>query len=262
MRYLVEHTTNQYFISTHSAALMDTPEAEIYHITLQDGQSMVDRVTSDSGRANVCEDLGYHPSDLMQANSIVWVEGPSDRYYINHWIKGVGPELIEGIHYVIMFYGGRLASHLSFQATDGEVKEFISLRRLNNRAVMILDSDRTEEVAPINSTKLRLQREFDNGPGHAWITAGREIENYVPMNQIDAAIAAECKSAARTGKTGKFDKILELKKVDGENFPPPKVEIAKFVTSKYPPDYSIYDLRERVERLVEFIRTSNPKVQV
>lgn len=61
IRYLAESTTNQYFITTHSAALMDTPSAEIYHVQMQDGQSIVDRVTSDRHRSAICEDLGYHP---------------------------------------------------------------------------------------------------------------------------------------------------------------------------------------------------------
>ncbi|MFM2450909.1 MAG: hypothetical protein RIS44_3359, partial [Pseudomonadota bacterium] len=131
VRYLGEKTSNQYFITTHSAALMDTPGAEIYHITLVNGCSEVERVTSDSKKSAVCEDLGYHPSDLLQANCVIWVEGPSDRIYVAYWLKHVAPELIEGIHFSIMFYGGRLASHLSNEDIDGTLENFISLRRLN-----------------------------------------------------------------------------------------------------------------------------------
>ena len=61
----------------------------------------------------------------MQANSVIWVEGPTDRIYLNHWIQPVDPALKEGLHYSIMFYGGRLLSHLT--ANDPEVDEFISL---------------------------------------------------------------------------------------------------------------------------------------
>ncbi|ROT43839.1 hypothetical protein CHR62_15615 [Pusillimonas sp. NJUB218] len=32
---------------------------------------------------------------------------------LKHWIAAVAPELVEGLHYSIMFYGGRLLSHLS-----------------------------------------------------------------------------------------------------------------------------------------------------
>ena len=113
IRYLYTNTNNQYFISTHSAPLMDTPNAEIYHIQLENGHSLVNRVSSDIKKSIVCEDLGYHPSDLLQANCLIWVEGPSDRIYLNFWIKHFKPTLIEGIHYSIMFYGGRLLAHLS-----------------------------------------------------------------------------------------------------------------------------------------------------
>ena len=127
-----ESTSNQYFISTHSAALMDTPGAEIYHIKLVENESIVDRVSSDRGKSSICEDLGYTPSDLLQSNCVIWVEGPSDRTYLNYWIRQKTDSFIEGIHYTIMFYGGRLASHISAKDPDEFDKEvfenFISLR--------------------------------------------------------------------------------------------------------------------------------------
>ena len=158
IRYLAKNTSNQYFITTHSAVLIDVPDAEIYHIKLVNGASVVERVTSDRQKSAVCEDLGYHPSDLLQANCIIWVEGPSDRIYFNWWLKSMDENLVEGIHYSIMFYGGRLLSHLSnddIESTD--IDDFILLRRLNNRSVMLMDSDKENENDPVNSTKSRLQ---------------------------------------------------------------------------------------------------------
>ncbi len=46
-------------------------------------------------------------------NGIIWVEGPSDRIYLKNWILLLDENLEEGLHYSIMFYGGRLLSHLS-----------------------------------------------------------------------------------------------------------------------------------------------------
>jgi hypothetical protein len=48
-------------------------------------------------------------SDILLSTCIVLVEGPSDRLYLNYWIKGIAPDLEEGTHYSIMFYGGRLS---------------------------------------------------------------------------------------------------------------------------------------------------------
>lgn len=120
VRYLNDKTNNQYFITTHSAHLLDTPDASVFHVRLEDGQSKVEQVITNTQKSFVCADLGYRASDILQANSIIWVEGPSDRIYINHWIHLLEPDLIEGLHYSIMFYGGRLLRHLSAEDTEIE----------------------------------------------------------------------------------------------------------------------------------------------
>jgi predicted ATPase len=258
VRYLSDETSNQYFITTHSAALMDTPEAETYHIQLRENQSTVTRVTSDKQRSVVCEDLGYHPSDLLQSNCVIWVEGPSDRTYLAHWISKYAPELVEGIHFTIMFYGGRLASHLSGNDLDGAVEGFISLRRLNRRAVILMDSDRSSKDRPINATKTRLIKEFDEGPGHAWVTDGREIENYIPTDQITAALTAVVSTATATSKFRRYDKMLSIRTAGGKLDQAPKVEIAKHIVVNCDFDDSRLDLKQQLEKLVGFIRESNP----
>lgn len=186
MRYLTDKTSNQYLIATHSAQLLDTDRATVFHVQLGQDGTAVKRVSSPSERHDVCADLGYRPSDLVQANAVVWVEGPSDRIYVRHWIESTDPELIEGTHYSIMFYGGRLLSHLS--ANDPEVDDFISLRRINRQISILIDSDKTHPRVRLNATKQRVRAEFDKGPGQAWITDGYTIENYVPPAVLRAAI--------------------------------------------------------------------------
>ncbi len=258
LRYLTEHTTNQYFISTHSAALMDNNEIEIYHVRLQNSMSIVERVTSDNQRSMVCEDLGYHPSDLLQANCVIWVEGPSDRVYVNHWIRGLSSDFVEGVHYSIMFYGGRLASHLSNEDYSTEIDDFISLRRLNRRGVIILDSDREKRRVKLNQTKKRLKTEFDKGPGHAWVTDGREIENYIPADHLSAAIASKCPQSKLLTNLERYDNCLRIKSRSGREIQAPKVAVARYIAENREPDFNILDLKQRMKKLIEFIRESNP----
>jgi hypothetical protein len=262
LQYLTQHTLNQYFITTHSAALMDTPGAEIYHIRLKDGMSIVERATTNEHRSAVCEDLGYHPSDLLQANCVIWVEGPSDRIYINWWLRNTDPELVEGIHYSIMFYGGRLASHLSQVSDSKEISDFISLRRINRRGVMLMDSDRDKPHKPINATKRRLQKEFDEGPGHAWITDGREIENYFPPGFVASAIAKIHPNATPIVGTGKYDSVLHIRSGRGKQTVALKVDVARYIAANFTPDFGLLDLKKRVTALQRFIRESNPKSSV
>ena len=261
IRYLTGYTDNQYFISTHSAALMDNNDVEIYHVRLKNSMSIVERVTSDNQRSTVCEDLGYHPSDLLQANCVIWVEGPSDRVYLNHWLRGVSTDLVEGVHYSIMFYGGRLASHLSNKDYSTEIDDFISLRRLNRRGVIILDSDREKPHAKLNQTKRRLQTEFDSGPGHAWVTAGREIENYLPQDQLRASIADKCPQSKLLSNLDRYDNCLQIESRKGRESQAPKVEIARYIAKKYQPEFGVLDLAQRMNKLLKFILDSNPSHQ-
>lgn len=257
VRYLENKTTNQYFITTHSAALMDSPNAEVYHITLVNGQSIVGRVTSDRHRSAICKDLGYHPSDLLQANCIIWVEGPSDRIYINHWIKAKETNLIEGTHYSIMFYGGRLASHLSGNDPNDSLDEFISLRRLNRRGVILIDSDKDKRGKRINSTKKRLRDEFDEGPGYTWITLGREIENYLPAAHVQEAIAKTKPSAKATSSFGPYENNLSITTKVGKKSQASKVEVARHITKEYPAMFQSLDLNAQMNKLIKFIEESN-----
>ncbi|WP_299011928.1 AAA family ATPase [uncultured Shewanella sp.] len=166
VKYLAESTTNQYFFTTHSAHLLDAVESEIFHVTQHEGGSIVNAIASTKEKSSICNDLGYKASDILQANCIIWVEGPSDRIYLNYWIKGMDNNLIEGVHYSIMFYGGRLFSHLTAQDNDeleDKINDFISVRNLNRNTVIMFDSDKENPKARLNPTKQRLKKEFNSG---------------------------------------------------------------------------------------------------
>ncbi|WP_258957695.1 hypothetical protein [Legionella sainthelensi] len=238
---------------------MDTPNAEIYQVTLLEGSSSISRVTADKDKASICRDLGYHPSDLIQANSIIWVEGPSDRIYLNYWINKINPQLIEGIHYSIMFYGGRLLSHLTAQDPDKYIGNFISLIRLNRASAILIDSDRESINKRLNKTKKRIEDEFSIN-GYVWITKGREIENYLPTIQLNGAIKQIHPNAVTKDNYEQYDKILALKDKNGKEIKPNKVAIARFIIKYDNPEWGRLDLRKKINGLVSFISNSNPKL--
>lgn len=256
VKYLQEKTDNQYFISTHSAHLLDTSDAMVFHVRLCGGKSKVENVITDVKRAEICDDLGYRASDLVQANCVVWVEGPSDRIYLNHWIKSVAPELIEGLHYSIMFYGGRLLKHLS--ASDPDVSDFISLRRLNRHIAIVMDSDCSGPEQEINETKKRVRDEFNRGPGFAWVTKGREIENYIDSQTLGNAIKEIYPKIQSLQNKGPYDDVFDKVVIEDGNMDlhPDKVKVAKKIVQKEV-NFDVLDLNENVERLVKFVLESN-----
>ncbi len=251
LRYLHDNTSNQYLITTHSAHLINPEFASIFHVQLQDGWSTITPVATDNQRAIACYDLGYRPNDLLQANAIVWVEGPSDRIYLRHWLSSVDPELEEGLHYSIMFYGGKLLSHLS--ADDRDVDDFIRLRRINRNMVIVMDLDRDSSVEP-NDTKQRVRQEFTEGLGFGWVTKGREIENYIPAELLEEAIPALNKAEVQP-RLGDFDHVWKYDK-DGEEGKTDKMKLARWVAER-PADLSRLDLRTKMDELAEFIRAAN-----
>jgi hypothetical protein len=256
LKYLNENTSNQYFISTHSAHILDTPDAVVFHVTLENGESRVEIALSDTDKSRICDDLGYRSSDLLQANCVVWVEGPSDRIYLNHWIRSISSESIEGLHYSIMFYGGRLLKHLS--ANDPEVDDFISLRRLNRHISIVIDSDKSDENDDINETKNRVSGEFNNGPGFAWVTEGRVIENYINKKLLEQAIKNVHPSVVKIRSAGKYDNPLESPEVSSgtADFKVDKVKVAKEVVKEIA-QLNVFDLNEKVEKIVKFVREAN-----
>ena len=258
LKYLSEKTSNQYFITTHSPAIMDTQGAEIYHVTQSDGESKITRATSDRMKSDACEDLGYHPSDLLQTNCVIWVEGPSDRIYIKYWLKHAASDFTEGIHYAIMFYGGRLLSHLSGEENEMALDEFISLRKLNKRGVIVIDSDKSTAHTHLNKTKKRLIEEFNKGPGFSWVTAGREIENYFPEDQLQFGILAAAPNCSFSSKFEKYDNCLKITGQRGTETQASKTDVAHAIVKEFKPILEIYDLKDKIKNLVEFIRESNP----
>lgn len=265
IRYLADNTDNQYFIATHSAALIDYKGASIFRVFNDGNQSYISHILKDSDRHELLNELGYRASDILQTNFVVWVEGPSDRIYLRHWISEKAPELAEGIDYSIMFYGGSLIKHLS--ASDGSpkdsIEDFIKILKLNRNCAVILDSDKESENSQLKTAAVRIKQELEESGRLAWITAGREIENYLNYDLFQSALE-------------KCHPIIYKKKHEGGIFnhafyfyihdkstgrsktykSGDKVGAATLM-SKHPADFSILDLDERVSELVDFIRRAN-----
>lgn len=258
IRYLLEKTSNQYFITTHSAHLLETTEeTAIFHVRLHENATTIERAATDATKAQVCADLGYRSSDLVQANYLIWVEGPSDRIYLNYWIHASveGKELVEGIHYSIMFYGGKLLSHVS-AGDSADVEDFISLRSINRYISILIDSDRKAENDEINETKMRVQKEFNSDDGFAWVTQGKEIENYIaPEPRLDA-IKKVRPNAKRLLSTSDYAPAVQFVDMKGKHRTIDKVGIARQV-AQGEADLNYMDLGTQIARLVRYIRIAN-----
>ena len=194
-QYLETYAVNEkakIFLTTHSSIALDffgvSDNAQVIRV-LHDGESArTETVHTHSNLIKIVSELGSRPSDLLQANGLIWVEGPSDRIYLNHWIKlytedrPQGP-FREGRDYQCVFYGGALLAKVQFTSPeDGdEVAELANLFQINHNLVVVCDGDQEAEGSELKQRVERIREEVEKIDGtHIWITDAKEIENYLP----------------------------------------------------------------------------------
>jgi putative ATP-dependent endonuclease of the OLD family len=252
------------FLTTHSATAIDMfasdEQAQIIHTSHRAGEAATAITISEYlHRRTVLDDLDIRASDLLQANGIVWVEGPSDRTIVNRWISlASGDTLREGTHYQCVFYGGKLLAHLSLD-DPAEDQSLVSVLRVNRNAAVLIDSDRSQAQDTLNATKQRILAEITSMGGFEWVTAGREIENYLPTGVI-AVAAALPESAHPLGQYQDVAEYLDSRSEGaGKRFERSKAEFAARAVSDLTlaAQSAQYDWRTKIDELCACIRTWN-----
>ena len=256
MQFVMEETSNQIFLTTHSATIIDTPGAQIFEVR-NDGNAAVKSLGSTQERFAACREIGFRASDLLQTNSILWVEGPSDRIYLLNWIKEIAPDLQEGLHFSIMFYGGKLLSRLSLD--EEAVEDFIKLLPICRSPVMLIDSDKSGGQSKIRETKLRILTEFEAIGAFCWITEGREIENFYSFEDRLAAVrAAHSDVQQLVGGRTRYDKpITFVRSGSTKETTADKIAVANYLTEHAKPSVERESFDERMAGLVKCVRAAN-----
>jgi len=253
----------QLLISTHSHVLMNTSsDHEVKIFNTKDGG-----INDTANALTIIDDLGCKASDILQSNCVIWVEGPSDRIYINYWLRNRDPELIEGEHYSIMFFGGSSFSHLTTldpndEDDDETANGFIELQKINRKMVMVFDSDKSSSRDGISQTKNRLIEEFNNEEednGLIWVTDGREIENYILPRKIRRAISKVHPSAHVFTRHTPWRNLLKYWTVADGARTASKVKVAKEYSMGQMTDieFDRLSLGDRTDSLILYIRQAN-----
>ena len=182
------------FLTTHSSTAPDlfgmSENAQIIHVVHDGETARATIVSAHFDRLGVVSELGARPSDLLQANGIVWVEGPSDRIYLNRWIQLYSEgALREGRDYQCAFYGGSLLARTQFKPPEEAKDDLANLLRVNPNIVVVCDGDRQTKGSRIKNRVRRIRKEVQDIPNaHIWITEAREIENYLPGSVLEKAL--------------------------------------------------------------------------
>ena len=233
----------------------DQEDAQILHVTKENGVSSLHVIDDFISKSEVLNDLDVRASDLLQSNGIIWVEGPSDRVYIKHWMEiWDGSDLREGIDYQFLYYGGRLLSHYSAKEAQAE-NDLIGILTTNRNSAIVIGSDKRTPRSRINATKQRIQKEFKAKQLFCWITQGKEIENYVSSQAINATYKSHL---PQCGLNELFPTYIEKNATTKKAFGKGKVsfasEVVKHITAENSTQVRESDLKQRITELIKTIR--------
>jgi len=219
--FAVENETNV-FLTTHSSVALDffstLPESQTIHVSHDGKSAKAKTISAHLDKVSLMNELGARPSDLLQANGVIWLEGPSDRIYLNRFIELYSEGgLREGRDYQCAYYGGSVLAQMEFAEPDKSEGDLTNLLRLNANIAVVCDGDRTADSGKGSRIKNRVQRikrEVDKiDRAFIWITEAKEIENYVPGN-VWKEVYVHSKAVPDPSKFDKFP----TKKVEPDGF--------------------------------------------
>jgi AAA15 family ATPase/GTPase len=208
LKLIFANNSNQYFICTHSNVLLDATYPKTIYKMSGGKYSTVEKCETLELTRGLLNDLGVKASDILQTNGIIWVEGPSDRTYINHWLQLQGTEAKEGLDYTFQYYGGKLLAH--YKVND-DISDFVNILDISRNAFIVMDSDwkdsarkwKNEDLA---ERKRRIIEACNAKSIPFWVTSGREIENYISNESWTAFEGKEISLSANESVSEKSQK--------------------------------------------------------
>jgi len=235
------------FMTTHSQTPLNMffkdEDVQIYRVTKREGKAIVSTVKNHSDKSEILDDLDVRASDLLQSNGIIWVEGPTDKYYIKKWIDTLYPDkFTEGFHYQFMMYGGSNLSH--FTLDELETEDLIKILTTNRKALVVMDRN-----DKLNATQERVVSECKNNNMVCWVTNGREIESYLTLTSLQRALGESVTDECKADEA-----FSEHMMKCGIDYPNRKTYFAKKIRDEITnDDCDVLDLRERIEEVCKQI---------
>lgn len=266
-RLVVQHLVKQCrqgswqaVVSTHSNHILDVDERDGVSIFLVNEAPYGERRVRRAPIHGMLDSLGVRASSLNEPNAVIWVEGPSDAIYVRYFLHSANPELVEYRDFTFGFLGGSLLDHAS-AAMDppGITDSLLALFRVHPGSCIVVDSDRDAPEAPMGKpyAKRFVEEANEHGWGdRVWITAGREMENYLTDAVLESV--GRCTSSLREPSGAAFLPFEDRVRRAGGTLRGGKVKFAKaavaYMTTNAATDWlHPLGLRAQIDRLAKFI---------
>lgn len=186
-KFLIEHTSHQYIITTHSNHLLEISDFRddviIHRVRRDPSQEEPFFLINESTLCkDIFSDLGVNPASVYLANCTIWLEGITDRLYIKaymeRFLERVQPKdrHIENTHYAYVEYQGGTLGHWSFNEIDLEEDDLSAIKACPDM-LLIADGD-------ITSKKDRHKKLQEQLGEKLFVLDCKEIENLIPVELL------------------------------------------------------------------------------
>lgn len=263
----------QFFLTTHSPVFLNGfgDDADVFRVTRANtGKAQVERCVKHGHQRHVLDDLGVRPSSLLQSNCVLWVEGPTERVLVRHWLSLVAPSLHEQRHYDFVYTGGSLLAHLGADVEKPSVADLQDLFRVCRHNYVICDRDAGPGAGPAKEDVHRIEGLL-NDHLHLWVTHAYEIEWYYPREILaklwNAEVATKLLGDAAFFARPFYGVLKETSEPDTTSAGKRKVEYARRAVKHTPRGSDLaaawfqsdigQSLHKEIERLAAFIRRAN-----
>ncbi len=262
-KYLEDYAVKEkakIFLTTHSSVALDlfgaSDHAQIIHMSHDGESARTTTIPTHSGYLKIISELGVRPSDLLQVNGLIWVEGPSDRIYLNRWIElYTDGRLREGRDYQCVFYGGSILSQVQFKPPEDEVTKLANLFQINHNLVVVCDGDRIANGSDLKPRVERIREEVEKiDDAYIWITDAKEIENYIP-----GSVLAEATGLSPLPDPKKYESWSSYteKNMDGKRIDKVDLAISSIPSMTIKLMQGRFDWKEQMKQIVERIDSWN-----
>ncbi len=192
----------QFFLTTHSNHFLDMTldhdQISIYNFRQEkkDDKTIFSITNTQNEDIRLLENLGVRNSSVFLSNCTIWVEGITDRLYLNKYMEVLQKEELQGnyeverlkedLHFSYIEYGGNNITHYSFD--DDDQWDKIKAARISKKILVVVDQDSTQSK-PDSAKSRRIQRLKDHlGENQVVVLPCREIENTLSVATLKAAI--------------------------------------------------------------------------
>lgn len=184
MKEIADINNIQLIVSTHSAEWLNESLDRQSKLFRANGKGISEAKVS----KQLLDELGYKPSDLLQTDGLIWVEGPSDRIYLLDWLTAYAKltnntDAFRRFNFNFSFYGGSTINHF------GRGKNLIDILSVNQNSAIIMDNDNeynhsTKQFKSKNKELIYNTYASENET-FCWITHGYTIEEYLPKGFLN-----------------------------------------------------------------------------